>query len=91
MGVTPEEISASSSTSPALNAVAVVPADADLTDFTRSIYVGTTGDLVVVMAGIDVNAVTAVTFSNVVAGSVLPIRARQIRAATTASDIVAMF
>jgi hypothetical protein len=92
MGVTAQELAASSVTNPALNALAITAADADLADFTRGIYVGTGGDLAVVMAGEDLATETVVVFKNVASGSILPIRVRQIRTTlTTATDIIALF
>lgn len=66
----------------------VVPADVDLDAFTRGIYVGGAGDLTVLMGA---DQTTTVTFVGVVAGSMLPIIASQIKAATTATNIVALF
>lgn len=51
----------------------------------RGLYIGTAGDLVV--TGVDG---ALVTFKNVPAGTVLPIYAYKVMAATTASDIVAL-
>lgn len=73
--------------SPAASAVLVVPSDTVGIDTPRSIYVGGAGDLKVRMAadGVDV------TFRNVAAGSVLPIRPSFIRATgTTATGILAL-
>lgn len=84
----PSTFSASAVTGPAANAATVVPADSDLSDITRSIYVGGAGNLAVKMAG---NA-AIVVFPSVVAGTVLPIRASQIRSTgTNATNIVAMW
>ena len=76
-----------SSTTTATKAAAVTAADTDLAYITRSIYVGTAGDLVVVMAGDGAE----VTFTGIPAGSLLPIAVTQVKAATTASDIVALY
>ena len=65
--------------SPAEYAEIVTPASADLPAITRAIYIAAAGNLTVLMAGKGNTA--TVTFNNVVAGSVLPIRARQITAA----------
>lgn len=87
MAIEDEDFSTSGSTTPAAKAVAVTPADVDLAQRTRAIYTGTTGDLVVKMADGD----NSVIFRSVAAGSILPIRVTQIMAATTATDIVALF
>lgn len=67
---------------------AITPADTDLSDFTRAIYVGGAGDITVLMGS---DQLTTVTFVGVSAGSMLPIIASQIKAATTATNIVALF
>lgn len=58
----------------------------ELSYVTRGIYVGTAGDVVVVTT----NGDTA-TFKNAVAGSIIPIRAKQVKATnTTASNLVGL-
>lgn len=68
-------------------AIAVTPADSNVGPY-RGIYVGGTGNLVVIMADDDTG--TPVTFTSVPTGSLLPIAVRQIRAATTATNIVGL-
>lgn len=71
---------------PAANAAAVVASDATVFDPpSRSIYVGTGGSVVATIGGSDV------TFTNVPDGSILPIVATKVKAATTASDIVRLW
>lgn len=83
--------SASSVDNPAGEAVEVTPADTDLAKYTRALYIGGTGDVAVIMAHENVaDGTTVVTFKGVLAGSILPIRVSQVRAATTATDIVAL-
>ena len=74
--------------SPAINAAAVTPSDAEpLAQPSRALYVGGDGDVSVVMMGGG-----TVTFSGVAAGSLLPIRVAYVRAtATTATDILAIW
>lgn len=78
---------ASSITAPATNAFAITPADAtDLAEVTRSIFVGGSGNVSVVM-----QSGQQVTFQGLVSGAFLPIRARRIRATgTTATAIVGL-
>lgn len=64
---------------------AITPADADLADITRAIWVGTAGDLSVVMA-----SGATLLLKNVAAGSLLPVKVARINAATTATDIVGL-
>ena len=74
---------------PATRGVAVVPHDVNaLADIPKALFVGVGGDLVV--RGL--NDVGDVTFRNLGAGSVLPFRARFVRATgTTAASIVALY
>lgn len=74
-------------TSPARDAVAITPDDTtDLGSVTRGIYVGSAGNLQVQMA-----SGTVVTFENVLAGAVYPIRAARVMATgTTAANLVAL-
>lgn len=71
---------------PAATAEAVTPSDTDdLTNTSRGIYVGVTGNIVATIGGTDI------TFVGAVAGSVLPIRATRIKSTgTTATDMVAL-
>ena len=75
--------------SPAEHGAAVTPNDdADLTTTSRSLYIGTGGDVVVILKGDS----AAVTFVSVPAGSVLPVRAQRVKATgTTATNIVALW
>lgn len=74
---------------PAGHAFAVTPNDgADLAVVTRGLYVGTGGDLSLVLKG----NVSAVSFVGVAGGSVLPLRVARVRATgTTATDIVGLY
>lgn len=75
---------------PAVEANAVTPDDnADLSGgTTRALYVGGAGDVEVYMK----NSTTAVVFSAVPAGTVLPIRVDRVLAAnTTATLILALY
>lgn len=74
---------------PATRGVAVVPHDANaLADIPKALFVGMGGDLVARGA----NDASDVTFKNLAAGSVLPFRARFVRATgTTAASIVALY
>jgi hypothetical protein len=61
---------------------------------TRGLYVGGTGNVAVIMAADNTSggAGTAVTFSGVAAGTVLPIRVRRVMSTnTTATGIVALY
>jgi hypothetical protein len=75
------------SLSPALGARAVAPSNSTEITTTRSLYVGTGGNVAVTMVDGD-----QVTFSNVPSGTMLPIQVIQVRATgTTAADILAMY
>jgi hypothetical protein len=72
---------------PATGYAAVTKSDTvALPTVSRALYIGTTGDLVVKSAN-----GAAITFKSVPAGSILPIQATYVMAATTAADIVALF
>lgn len=77
----------SSLASPATDAFAITPNDStDLTQVTRALYVGTAGNIVVVL-----KSGSEVTFSNVTSGSILPIRASRIKATgTTALNVLGL-
>ncbi len=70
----------------AVNCIAITPADTDLVQPVRAIYVGGSGNLKISDTGGG-----AVTFSNVPAGVILPVMARRIwSTGTTASNIVGL-
>ena len=73
--------------SPVTNAFAVTPADSELTNWTRAVWVGGAGNLTVILA----DDSSAVEIEDIPAGSLLPIRCKQIRAATTATKIVGFY
>ena len=83
----PNDLYETDSDMPAAYAVAVTPSDTDeLADPTRGLYIGASGDLKVTTQAGD-----AVTFVAVVAGTVLPVRVKQVFATgTTAASIVAL-
>lgn len=78
---------AASLTGPASAAFPLTPSDTvDLRETTRGIYVGTGGDISVVMASGD-----TVSFASVPDGAVLPLRVTRLRATgTTAGNIVGL-
>lgn len=72
-------------TVPAGGAIAVTPSDSTVLSGVRAIYVGTGGNVAVTVGGSDV------TFVNVSAGLILPVRATKVLlTGTTASNIVAL-
>lgn len=75
--------------SPAIHAVAITPSDAtDLTNGTRGLYVGVTGNVKVDMLGGD----TAITFVGLAAGVVHPLRVSRVYSTgTTATSIVGVY
>ena len=82
--------SVSNQASPAVSALAVTPADGTtLTNGPcRSLYIGGAGDISV----IPVNQTTAVIFSAVLGGTILPVMVTSVQAtATTATGIVALY
>lgn len=75
-------------TNPADGASAVTPSDgSDLTSVARALYVGGSGDV-----KIDTPNGDTVTFQDVVAGSILPVRTNKVYSTgTTATNIVALY
>lgn len=75
-------------TRPAENAFAVTPNNfADLAEDTRGLYVGVSGDVKVDLVG-----GTTVTFVNLAAGVIHPIRARRVYATgTSATSIIGAY
>jgi hypothetical protein len=73
-------------TVPAHGAKVITPSDATILEITRGLYIGSTGDVIVTMADGD-----EVTFSAVPTGVVLPIQVLKVKAATTASLILALY
>ena len=80
--------SADSVSAPATRAVAVVPDDAvALAEVPKALYVGTGGAIAMRGAGTG-----DTVWKNVASGTVLPFRARYVRATgTTATDILALY
>ncbi|MFL9839949.1 hypothetical protein ABS767_03140 [Sphingomonas sp. ST-64] len=74
---------------PATRAVAVTPHDSNpLTDAPKALYVGTGGNIT--MRG--VNGTADTLWKNVPGGTVLPFRARYVRATgTSAGDLLALY
>ena len=75
-------------TYPADNAETVTPSDSTtLSNVSRGLYVGTSGDVTVLMQGGQ-----TVTFTAVPAGTVLPIQIQRVNSTnTTASDMVSLY
>lgn len=73
-----------------------VPVDVDLTtsagggQYSGGIYVGGTGNLVVVMAG-ESSLLNTITFNNVPSGMFLPIQVRCIKSTSTCTNIICLF
>lgn len=76
------------------SAVVVTPSDVTLIPPTRALYVGSGGNLTVLMANANADTggdIASVTFSNVVAG-ILPIQVIKVLATgTTASSVLALY
>ena len=70
----------------AYEAASVTPSDTGALSGVRGLYIGTGGDVKVDMEG-----GSAVTFSNAIGGSILPIRATRVYSTgTTASNILSL-
>ena len=72
----------------ARNAFSITPSDSTVFHETRGLFVGTGGDLNVLLS----DDSSAVVLKNVASGSILPISVTQVLStSTTASDIVALY
>jgi len=72
---------------PATSGFVITPHDTnELTAVTRGIFVGGAGDVAARLS----NDTATLTFKNVPAGAILPIRAKIVTTATTATDLVAL-
>jgi len=93
MPIDPTTYASSGSEQSAGIAESISPADTDLTRFTRALYIGGTGNVTVIMAEESIGGgTTVITFSNVPAGTILPLRVAQVRlTGTTATNIIALF
>lgn len=69
---------------PAGGAAAVTKSDTTALAGVRALYVGGGGDILATVGGVDV------TFVGVPTGTILPIQATKVKAATTATNIVAL-
>lgn len=68
----------------AITAGAVTASDSTILDF-NAVYVGVTGDVAIVLA----DKITAVTFTAVPAGAILPVQGTKVKSTgTTATNIV---
>lgn len=76
----------SNATVAAHGAVAVTPSDATELPVTRGLFVGTAGDLAVIMADGQ-----TVTFLNIANATLLPIQVQKVLVATSASNILALY
>jgi hypothetical protein len=74
----------------AMDAAAITPGSSSLAQTTRALYVGNTGNVCVQMLGYD-NSNTVVTFVNVPAGTVLPVRVTKVFSNSTANNFIGMF
>lgn len=74
-----------------LNAAAVSPSDTTVVGPTRGLYVGTSSSAQLVVIMYDDNTATSITLKNVIAGTIYPLNVKKVMAATTASDIVAIY
>jgi hypothetical protein len=72
---------------PLTKGVAVTPSDTEMTIACRAIFVGGAGNLSLLL----MDGTTTLVLTGVVAGTLLPIRARAIKAATTATNICALW
>lgn len=82
-----ERLTNSDQTVSAYHAEAVTKSDTTVLKTTKGLYVGTTGNVVVTMN----SGATPITFTAVPAGAILPIQVTKVLAATSASNILALY
>ena len=70
---------------PCMDGFAITPADVDLAKIAVGLYVGTGGDVV-----LQTYQGTTLTFKNVASGSILPIVAIRVAAATNAARLIGL-
>ncbi len=89
MGIDPYRRSPDEITNPAQKAFVITPSDSvDLEESTRAVWVGSTGNLAVILVGDS----AAVTFVGVQSGSLLPLRVKRVMDTnTTAQNIVGVY
>lgn len=75
-------------TDPGDRAAAVTPSDSTDLSGSRALFIGGAGNVSVRMIGAPD---TTVVFTGVTAGSILPVRVTRVMAATTATNITAIF
>ena len=73
----------------AYDAFNITTGTSDLVFTTRALYIGSGGNLTVMMTSYD-NSNTIVSFNNINGGSILPIRVKKVYANSTASSIVGL-
>lgn len=75
---------------PADHAYSITPSSStDLPYFTRAIYIGSDGDLDVTLVSETGN--TSISFTGLVAGTLLPIRVRRVWETSTAGNLIGMY
>ena len=73
-------------------AVEVIKSDTTVLNPTRGLYIGTAGDVTVMFMGTGWDPVTTpITFKNVANGTTLNVRVTKVMAATSASNILALY
>lgn len=75
---------------PAVRLQAITPHDTNEIEATRGIYVGGSGNLVVLMAG-EPNDAATVTLNNVAQGAFYPISVRRVLTTSSASNLLAAY
>ena len=72
---------------PIVQTLAITPADSNLVALPRALWIGNGGSVEILAAGDTV----ASMFLNVSSGTLLPVRALQVKTGTTATGIIALY
>jgi hypothetical protein len=86
MSLEQERYSSAHHTVAAFDAVAITKSDTTIFRTTRALYVGGAGTIVVTM-----NSGQEATFAGVLAGTILPIQVIQVKDATSATSLLALY
>jgi len=86
MSLGQERYTTADETVAAFDAVAITKSDTTVFRTTRALYVGGAGTIVVTM-----NSGKEATFAGALAGTILPIQVTQVKNATTATSLLALY
>lgn len=78
----PSALTPAQRSAPGIRCIDATPANSDLTDWPKALYIWAAGTIVFIPAG---NSDSEILTKTVVAGQIIPIETRQVRTGTTAT------